>query len=127
MNGMNESVRNPEFFSSFFVTPFLGIIAALLSWWAGARWAAILLPIAAIIHIAGVIFFTQAYNLPLNVGLAETGVPAGLEEAGEVWVAYSEPWQRYNVVRTMLSGVSLILTALGFFVLGRSSRCVNKT
>lgn len=122
MNGMNESVRNPVFFTAFFVTPLVAIIAAVLSGISRAWGPAILLAVAAVLYGFGSILFTQAFNLPLNYGLAETGVPATVEEAARVWGAYSSQWQVYNQIRTVVSGVALTLTAGALFLLGRHAR-----
>jgi hypothetical protein len=36
-----------------------------------------------------------------------------------VWNDYSRPWQRWNVVRTAFSGVSLVLAGVGLATLRR--------
>lgn len=119
MNGMNESVRNPVFFTAFFVTPLVAALAAALSAVHGARGPAILLAAAALLYGLGSILFTRTFNLPLNYGLAAGGVPATLDEAARVWGEYSGQWQVYNLIRTVVSGVALTLSACALFLLGR--------
>ncbi|WP_454301582.1 anthrone oxygenase family protein [Salana multivorans] len=122
MNGMNASVRNPVFFTAFFLTPLVGAVAAVLCWACRARAAALLLGLAVLAHVLGVIVFTQAFNLPLNASLAAGGVPATQDEARIAWAAFSGPWQTYNLVRAVVSGVGLTLAASALFLLGRHSR-----
>ncbi len=121
MNGMNASVRNPVFFTAFFLTPLVGAVAAALCWSSGAGRAALLLVIAVVLHVLGIIVFTQAFNLPLNQGLAARGVPATLEEARLVWAEYSVPWQTYNLIRAVVSGIGLALAAGAALLLGRAA------
>ena len=71
-----------------------------------------LLAIAAITYVAGSIFFTQAFNLPLNNALADGGVPRDLNEARVIWTEYSSAWQGYNLFRTIVSGAGLALSAV---------------
>jgi len=44
--------------------------------------------------------------------LAGTVVPTDQQAARDLWQAYSAPWQFWNVVRTVVSGVALVLTGL---------------
>ena len=119
MNGMNESVRNPVFFSAFFLTPLVALLAAAACWVAGSRASAVLLAIAAITYAAGAILFTQSFNLPLNTRLAEGGVPQSAEEAARVWAEYSSAWQGFNLIRTVVSGIGLALAATAALTLRR--------
>lgn len=119
MNGMNASVRNPVFFTAFFVTPFVAAAAALACLAVRGKASALLLVAAAVVHAGGVILFTAMFNVPLNEALAAGGVPSSIDEARRVWDAYSGQWQAYNLIRTVAGGLALALTAAALFLLGR--------
>lgn len=118
MNAMNASVRNPVFFAAFFLTPAVALAAAGACVAAGARVPAVILGGAALLYGVGGILLTSNYNLPLNDALAVGGIPATVEEARAIWSAYSEQWQVYNLVRTIVSGICLALAAAAVFLLG---------
>lgn len=110
---MNASVRNFVFFPAFFLTPLaLGATALTLrlrgfgeaGFWFGA---------GAVAYLFGGLILTLAVNVPMNEALAATAVPEGLEEAREVWRAYSERWGFWNQVRTLASGAALALASYG--------------
>jgi uncharacterized membrane protein len=58
-------------------------------------------------------------NVPMNEALAATAIPADADGARRLWQEYSQPWQCWNVVRTIASGVCLLLAGLGIALLGR--------
>lgn len=119
MNAMNASVRNPVFFTAFFLPPVVAAVAAVLCVSVKARSAAVLLGVAALVHAVGIILFTQGFNLPLNEGLAEVGTPEDVAVAQDVWTEYSGPWQTYNLIRAVVSGVTLALVGTAAVLLGR--------
>lgn len=119
MNSMNLSVRNPVFFTAFFLTPVVALIAAVACITVRARSAAILFGLVALAHAFGVILVTQALNLPLNEALAVGGVPDTTSEAAAVWQAYSAQWQTANLLRTIVSGLVLATAAAACVMLGR--------
>ncbi|MBE0694701.1 MAG: DUF1772 domain-containing protein, partial [Aquamicrobium sp.] len=52
-------------------------------------------------------------NVPMNEALAREAVPDDIEAARLIWDAYSQPWQVWNLVRTVASGVALVFCAIG--------------
>ena len=50
------------------------------------------------------------------MALVETPLDSARAEA--VWQSYSEPWQRWNAVRTVVSGITLVLTGVAILSLG---------
>ncbi|MDD2867593.1 DUF1772 domain-containing protein [Neomegalonema sp.] len=113
MQAMNASVRNAVFFPAFFLTPvILGATALVLrakgfgaaGFWFGA---------GAAVYLVGGLILTMAVNVPMNEALAATAVPESLDEAREIWRAYSERWQVWNQARTLASGAALALAAWG--------------
>jgi uncharacterized membrane protein len=119
MQEMNASVRNAVFFPAFFLTPVALAITSLLAWRAHRRRAAGYFLIAAAVYLVGGLILTMAVNVPMNEDLASTAVPASLEQARQVWDDYSGRWQVWNTVRTVCSGLSLVLAAIGLTALVR--------
>lgn len=118
MQAMNASVRNPVFFPAFFLTPVLLALAGAVMGRARFRLASRLFLTAAALYLVGGLVLTVTVNVPMNDILAATPVPDSVEEARRIWTDYSGRWQRWNTVRTVCSGVSLLLAAVGLAALG---------
>jgi uncharacterized membrane protein len=118
MQAMNASVRNPVFAPAFFGTPVVAGLAALLAWRADHRRSAALLAAAAALYIVGAFAPTALVNVPMNLALAATEVPATREAALEIWSAYSSRWQAWNLARTIASGGVLLLVGSASMQLG---------
>lgn len=113
MQAMNGSVRNAVFFPAFFLTPVALALAALMSSRSGRRLSAALFLAAAVVYGLGGLVLTMTVNVPMNEELAAVVVPQDLAEAGRIWNDYSGTWQVWNVVRTIASGVALLLAVGG--------------
>ncbi|MFV0307320.1 MAG: DUF1772 domain-containing protein [Desertimonas sp.] len=119
MQEMNASVRNAVFFPAFFLTP----VALFGAGWALRRtgrlaawpWFAA----AGGVYLVGGLLLTALVNVPMNEDLADVVVPTDLDAAARIWEDYSGRWQRWNLTRTIASGVALLLAAIG---LRRSAR-----
>ncbi|MFV0260544.1 MAG: DUF1772 domain-containing protein, partial [Acidimicrobiales bacterium] len=122
MQAMNASVRNPVFFPAFFLTPVVLAAAAVTAWLSRSRSAAGWFAAAAALYLVGGVILTATVNLPLNSDLADTVVPASIEEARTVWDDYSGSWQIANISRTVASGVSLVFALLGLVSLRSRDR-----
>lgn len=120
MQEMNASVRNGVFFPAFFLTPVAMAAAALLARHAGASRAALAFGVAAVIYLLGGLLLTLLVNVPMNEDLALVRVPSSVSEARAVWEDYSGRWQLFNALRTVASGVALLLSAGGLWLLGRT-------
>ncbi|WP_136636312.1 DUF1772 domain-containing protein [Pseudooceanicola onchidii] len=112
MQAMNASVRNAVFFPAFFLTGPVLLITAVIAARAGRRASAQLFAAAGLLYVLGGTILTMAVNVPMNEALALVDVPATLEQARAVWADYSGPWQVFNQIRTVASGVALGLTGL---------------
>lgn len=115
MQAMNASVRNPIFFPAFFLTP---LILAATSYVAASqlqRQPAVLFGVAAGVYVVGAFLVTATVNVPMNEALAEVVVPTDAEAARDIWHEYSSSWQFWNTLRTVASGVSLLLTGLAIY------------
>lgn len=119
MQAMNASVRNMVFAPAFFGTPAVLGLTALIALGTRARPAAILFGAGAILYTVGGLALTMVVNVPMNLALGELVVPADPAEAARIWADYSPRWQVFNQIRTAMSGLTLILAALGFRTLAR--------
>lgn len=119
MQAMNASVRNAVFFPAFFLTPVALFGAAVVAHRSGAGLAARRFAAAAVVYLLGGLVLTAVVNVPMNEDLAEVVVPDALDAARSVWDDYSGRWQRWNIVRTVCSGIALLLAALGLVELRR--------
>ncbi|MFV0429926.1 MAG: DUF1772 domain-containing protein [Arachnia sp.] len=122
MQAMNASVRNFVFFPAFFLTPVVLGLAAMLSWMEGRRTSASLLAVAAVLYAVGGILLTATINVPMNEALAMARVPTEEAAAAQLWHEYSSSWQVWNLVRTVVSGISLGLAAAALIVMPRVRR-----
>lgn len=112
MQAMNASVRNAVFAPAFFGTPFVLAAAGVLAVKAGQTLSGRLLLGAGVVYLVGGLVLTMLINVPMNEVLAATTVPADRAAAAEIWAAYSPRWQLFNILRTVASGVALLMTGL---------------
>ncbi|WP_238366806.1 DUF1772 domain-containing protein [Mesobacterium pallidum] len=122
MQAMNASVRNPVFAPAFFGTPFVLMATGLVARAAGQGRAALAFGAAGLLYLVGGMILTMAVNVPMNEALGATAVPESREAAESIWLAYSPRWQVYNIARTIVSGLSLLLCGLGVLALGADVR-----
>ncbi|MCC3305501.1 DUF1772 domain-containing protein [Sneathiella sp. HT1-7] len=116
MQAMNASVRNAVFAPAFFGTPFILIVTAAIAWTSSRR-SALLLALAGVIYFFGGVVLTFTVNVQMNEALALVTIPESIEEARQIWQEYSEPWQFWNIMRTIASGITLLLTGCAFLTL----------
>lgn len=122
MQAMNASVRNAVFFPAFFLTPVFLALAGIVSLRCGRGKSAMLFAAAAVLYTLGALVVTATVNVPMNEALAMVAIPADTDEAAAIWTAYSSEWQVWNMRRTIVSGVALILTGFAVFFLNERSR-----
>ncbi|SMY06465.1 anthrone oxygenase family protein [Flavimaricola marinus] len=125
MQAMNASVRNAVFAPAFFGTPFVLLAAAALAYAAQARGAAGWLLAAGLVYLGGGMIFTILSFIPMNEALGATPVPASEDEARVIWTTYSQAWQPINQIRAALSGVALLLAAVGLYRLAGAKGAVS--
>lgn len=122
MQAMNASVRNVVFAPAFFGTPVILALASLFSFLSGCRIAGLAFVAAALVYLFGSMMLTYLTNVQMNLELAGMAFPATLEEAETLWRSYSVPWQFWNQIRTVFSGLALALAGTGLVLLGRGAR-----
>lgn len=121
MQAMNASVRNAVFAPAFFGTGPVLLVAGVLAMLVHNRQAAVWFALAGTLYIFGGMILTMAVNVPMNEALGATVVPDDVVAAREIWMAYSETWQVYNQIRTVVSGLTLLAAGIGIFQLARST------
>jgi uncharacterized membrane protein len=67
----------------------------------------------------GAFALTAGINVPMNEALALVAIPEDTAQAQAIWGAYSPRWQLFNTIRTVVSGVVLLMTGLGLLALRR--------
>lgn len=118
MQAMNASVRNAVFAPAFFATPFVLILTAMIAWRMGLVRPALVFSLAGFVYLFGGMILTITVNVPMNEALGQVTIPTDLAAAQQIWTDYSPTWQRYNILRTVVSGVALTLTGIGIFQIG---------
>lgn len=113
MQAMNATVRNGVFAPSFFGTPLLLAATALVAWVSAERRAALMFAAGGVLYLVGGMILTITVHVPMNEALALVETPLDAARAQETWQSYSVPWQRWNIVRAVASGIALLLTGLG--------------
>lgn len=113
MQAINATVRNIYFAPAFFGPPLILAITAGLAVRAGARRGALWFGSAAGVYCLGGLLLTMRINVPMNEALAVTAIPHDSVAALRLWADYAGPWQFWNIVRTAVSTLALILTGLG--------------
>lgn len=117
MQAMNASVRNAVFAPAFFGTGPMLLITAMVAFMTANKPAATLFLVAGLIYIAGGTFLTMTVNVPMNEALGAIAVPESKEEAARIWAEYSPRWQVWNTIRTVVPGITLLLTGLALLKL----------
>jgi uncharacterized membrane protein len=113
MQAMNGSVRNAVFAPAFFGTPIaLGVTAFMLRR-ARCNKSSLLFSLSAGIYLFFGLILTMAINVPMNEALGALSVPQDINQAREIWVEYSGPWQFWNQTRTAASGISFLFAIAG--------------
>lgn len=113
MQEINAAVQNLAFFPTFFLTPAVLGLAAVLYRAQGAGEPAAWFAVAALVYLLGGLVLTVMANVPMNTELAALETPESLEEARAIWEGYSPRWQLFNLLRTIASGVALLCVGVG--------------
>ena len=116
MQAMNASVRNAVFFPAFFLTPVALGATALLARSEGRHRAAPYFLAAAVLYAGGALLLTGLVNVPMNEALGSQQIPSDPAAAASIWADYSPRWQAWNMIRTVVSGLTLTLGVLGLIV-----------
>jgi len=121
MQRINRAVRNPVFFVTFFLTPVATLIAAALLLVDRQRLAVGAALLAALVYIGGAFVPTVVVNVPMNEALAAMTTGSSIETARATWVDYSPRWTAWNHLRSVASGVSLLLMGIALLAIGKTN------
>ncbi|SMF13049.1 Uncharacterized membrane protein [Tistlia consotensis] len=116
MQGINATIRNPGFGISFFGAPLATLIAAGLFLRLRRRAVALAFLIAALLYVTCALLPTLLIHVPMNDALAQVAIPADREQALRVWAGFADPWDSWNLVRTIASLASLLLVGVGLLI-----------
>lgn len=109
---------------SYFAVALIGTPVSLailfgLLWRSGLKverlWVA-----AAFLSFIAMMVVTLTLNVPLNQIIDALPISADQENLNALWLAYSVDWQKWNLLRVLFSGVSLL--ALGFALLKHNTQ-----
>lgn len=117
MQEMNAIVRNPVFAPAFFGTTFVLLLAGLVARSDDRSRASRFFLGASLLYFLGGFLLTATINVPMNKDLADVIIPESVDAAEAIWMDYSEDWKLYNGIRTIVSGITLGLAALGLATL----------
>ena len=56
---------------------------------------------------------TVLFNVPMNQALAAVVVPQATDTVHDIWQDYSGNWQFWNQIRTVASGLAVLLAGAG--------------
>lgn len=112
MQSINRAILNPWFFASFIGTLILlPVCAWMLYRHESGSVSFYLILFAALIYMLGVFGVTMFGNVPLNETLDKFDIgSAVVSELKAQRVAFEKPWNMLNLVRTIGSLISLLLT-----------------
>ena len=82
---------------------------------------AALIGAAALVYIGGAFIPTASVNVPMNIALEAYSAPLPLEEAQALWAEYSPRWQFWNTLRTIASGITLLLVGTALYRMPRAN------
>ena len=86
------------------------------------RRSAALFGLSALVYFGGAFLVTMMINVPMNEALAVLEVPSDIAAAQVIWQDYSRPWQFWNTLRTVMSGVALVLAGFALIHLKEELR-----
>jgi uncharacterized membrane protein len=111
MQSVNKEIQNPVFFCSFFGTV---LMLPLTTWYAFHHASAAsfyLILSASILYLVGVLGVTVFGNIPLNETLGLLNInSANPGELSHQRGLFEVAWNRYHILRTVCSFISLICT-----------------
>ncbi len=108
---IGRATKQSYFFIALLGTPLLIIASLLLSISAKYR-AGILWLLFALASFAGMMFVTFTLNVPLNEQLDGLATVPDQGNLADLWSQYSVDWQRWNLWRFVLSGVTVMAIGL---------------
>ncbi|WP_049574257.1 DUF1772 domain-containing protein [Streptomyces sp. SBT349] len=119
MQSMNDKILNPAFLLAFMGVPAAALATGVLLLLLGHRAAGLAFLAAGAAYVLGAFLPTMAVNVPMNDVLVAAGTPDSAEHAAALWADFSPGWTRWNHLRAVASGLSVLLAALGLYLWAR--------
>lgn len=113
MQSVNAAILNPIFFTAFFGTAAVCLLALICAFWHWHDPGAGYLLAGALFYLVGSFLVTVVFNVPLNDALASV-VPASRDGAN-VWASYLSKWTAWNHVRTVAALAATASFALALY------------
>jgi uncharacterized membrane protein len=114
MRRMNIAIINPTFLITFIGPVITSAVTGLLLLGLDEDTSAYLCLAAAAVYLLGCHVVTGRVNVPLNNAL-EKSTSTDWQQR---WADFSPRWRRWNAVRTITSGLALLLCGVGLYVWG---------
>jgi uncharacterized membrane protein len=114
MQSVNANIVTGWFALIFFGTPVATAVAALATYAAGGRGAALWLLAATVIHLVGCFAVTALVNVPMNNALAQVDARS-VADPQAAWSGYAGPWTAWNHLRTASCAATLLCAALALW------------
>lgn len=114
MRKMNISIINPAFMATFVGPVVTSAVTGVLLLGIDEATAGVLYLVAAGVYLLGCLVVTGRINVPLNNALANSTST----DWARRWNDFSPRWRRWNTVRTVSSGVALVLCGVGLYLWG---------
>ena len=113
MQSINKAIQNPLFFISFMGTLLLLPLCTYLNYGQPLSNRFCLLLISTMIYAIGVVGVTALGNVPLNEALDKFNLSsASVETIADERSKFEGSWNRFHVVRTIASIISLVLVII---------------
>lgn len=116
MRKINVAIINPTFLATFIGPVVTSAVTGFLLLGIDEGTAALLYFIAAVVYLLGCLVITGRINVPLNNALENSSST----DWAQRWTDFSPRWRRWNTVRTLSSGVALILCGVGLYLMGNN-------
>ncbi|WP_116246966.1 DUF1772 domain-containing protein [Nocardiopsis sp. FIRDI 009] len=115
MQGVNVAILNPLFALVFLGAPVAALATATRDAAVGAGMTTVWSSVS-LAALLAVVLVTFAFNVPRNNALEAAGPVAGVDDPAAVRGAFETAWVRWNHVRTLLSVLALVCSAVALAV-----------
>lgn len=114
MRKVNVAIINPSFMATFVGPVVTAALTGVLLLVVDESTPAVLYFVAAAVYLLGCLVVTGRMNIPLNNALENSDST----DWAKRWQDFSPRWRRWNTVRTLSSGVALVLSGVGLYLWG---------
>lgn len=113
MQSINRAILNPVFFIAFLGAPILLPLSTWMHYGYPTTYRFWFLLGAATVYLIGVLGVTALGNIPLNEALDSVNIQAASpEEIAHQRNAFEGPWNKWHMIRTASSVLSLVLVII---------------